>query len=231
MYVTSPRNYRILCFVACFLLTNCLLSAQTPHLLGWHSKTPFRESFASCFQKSVEAMEKSTLEDVKLHDGWVVSGSNRYLRVAISCIQVQEGVLINVQVAGSATQERAAIRMRDQLKAYITSRDFPDGSRFADYIREKGVLGPRLQTEKSIYRPLEKIRVEFSSLPAGYPQAWITLVPADAAPGAFRQWRYTENKENGSVEFMGLTRGDYEARFHYSNSDKEIRARCSFQVE
>ncbi|NET40282.1 MAG: hypothetical protein F6K19_51525 [Cyanothece sp. SIO1E1] len=121
--------------------------------------------------------------------------------------------------------------MRDRLKAHIQSARFPDGSRFEDYLRGKDVLQAQLRSEKETYRPLEKIVIEFSNLPTDRPQAWITIVPHDAKPGAFRQWRYTEKQASGSVEFMGLNRGHYEARFHYSNSDKEIRASHPFLVK
>jgi hypothetical protein len=231
MLFTRNKSSLLVILLAFSQLLFGVTFAQTPHLLGWHSKQPFRESFASCFQKSVEAMESSTLRNVSTHDGWIVSGSNKYLRAAISCIEVQEGVMVNVQVAGAATHEKDAERLRDKLKAYLQSDTFPDGSRFRDYIEEQGVNGPRVRTQKDVYRAVEKIIVEFSNLPTNLPQPWITIVPKDARPGAFRQWKYTDKKVNGSVEFFGLTPGDYEVRFHHSNSDKEIRASYAFKVE
>lgn len=176
-------------------------------------------------------MELSTLENVQVHDGWVISGNTRFLRVAISCIQVQEGVMINIQVAATAAHEKTAERMRDQLKSHIQTREFPDGARFENYLSNKTTISPQLSTSKNSYRPLEKIVIRFSNLPTDHPQAWITIVPYDARPGSFRQWHYTKDQRNGSMEFMGLTRGRYEARFHHSNNDKEIRARCVVEVD
>jgi len=109
---TSPiRNLVHLILTLILLSAAQSLRGQTPHLVGWHSKQPFKENFARCFQKAYEAMERAQLQDVQVHGGWVVSGKTSSLRVAISCIQIQEGVMINIQVAAIASEERAAERM------------------------------------------------------------------------------------------------------------------------
>ena len=204
---------------------------QTPHLVGWHTKNPFQANFASCFQKSVEAMNAASMKNIQTHDGWLVSGSSTYLRAAISCIQVSNGVMINIQVAGEANHEPEAIRMRDMLRDYIMTEKFPNVSSIPENQNRNDINQPRVSTRKQVYRPAERITVDFENLPAERSDEWITVVRYDAEAGSFRQWKYTGKKERGSLEFVGLARGRYEARYHYANGDKEVRARYSFKVE
>lgn len=215
----------------CALSIGQTVHAQTPELVGWHTKKPFQVSFDNAFQKAKEAIGASTLDNKQTHDGWLVTGNSDHLRAAISCVQVAEGVMINVQVAAANNHETDALIMRDFLKNFLLSSGLENPSSGFGAISLAVVRGPTVRTKKVSYRPVEPITVEFSNLPAERTDEWITVVPYDYAAGKFRQWKYTGKKENGSLEFGGLTRGRYEVRYHYSNGDDEIRARHTFMVE
>ncbi|MCZ6674301.1 MAG: hypothetical protein O7C75_15340 [Verrucomicrobia bacterium] len=231
MKTFNIRSVKFLSLSLLFLVLAQAAVSQTPHLVGWHTKKPFQSSFASCFQKSYDAVEASSLENIQTYDGWMVSGSSVYLRAAISCIQVSNGTMINIQVAAEENHEMEALAMRDYLKAYLMTDNFPDVSSIANNQALGGNVGPMVRVRKLVYKPAELITVDFANLPAERRDEWITIVPYDYEAGEFRQWKYTGKKESGSLEFMGLTRGRYEARFHYANGDKEVRARYQFTVK
>ena len=217
--------------IVCVLLFVCDAYSQTPELVGWHTKKPFKTSFDSAFAKSVEAVEASTLENLQTHDGWLVTGSNHYLRAAISCVQVAEGVMINIQIAGAQDHETDALIMRDFLKNYILGTN-PQAAPVRYGTSAAPVSqGPVVRTEKTSYRPAEPITVEFFNLPADRTDEWITIVPYDYEAGKYRKWRYTGKRTDGTLSFGGLTKGRYEVRYHYSNGDDQVRARHAFKVE
>jgi hypothetical protein len=93
--------------------------------------------------------------------------------------------------------------------------------------------GPAAIRARELYKPAEKVVVEYSGLP-GNESDWVSVVPAGAddnnyAPG---QWEFTEGKKSGSFTVGPLPAGRYEARvyFNWSTANYEVRARYNFEV-
>lgn len=87
-----------------------------------------------------------------------------------------------------------------------------------------------VRTEKQVYTVNEQIAVTFQGLPADTDDEWITVVPYDAAAGAYKQWFYTNQKKSGTLDFHGLPAGEYEVRYYRSFDDKQTRAAYRFTV-
>jgi LCCL domain-containing protein/PAN domain-containing protein len=91
--------------------------------------------------------------------------------------------------------------------------------------------GAILQTNKNVYAPNEGIVVEYSGLP-GNQQDWITITQASAPENTYGQWFFTGGKQNGSLNFNGLSPGNYEARvyFNWPQGGYNVQARRTFTV-
>lgn len=81
---------------------------------------------------------------------------------------------------------------------------------------------------KSIYAPGERIAVNFSGFP-GNAKDWISIAHPGSAEDKYIVWKYTDGRQNGTMEFDGLAYGDYEIRAYYNN-ESTVRARVFFKV-
>ncbi|MFN8346541.1 MAG: hypothetical protein U0X91_16170 [Spirosomataceae bacterium] len=78
------------------------------------------------------------------------------------------------------------------------------------------------------YRKNEKITVQFSGFP-GNAKDWISLAQPGSADDKYIVWQYTEGRQSGTMEFAGLSEGEYEVR-SYFNNESTIRSRYAFTV-
>jgi len=87
-----------------------------------------------------------------------------------------------------------------------------------------------LAVDKNNYINNEKITVTFSNMEAQH-QDWIAIYPVESNTDWKNviKWKWTDDKENGILEFDGLPKGSYEIRAFYNNSYK-IEATKEFTV-
>jgi hypothetical protein len=81
---------------------------------------------------------------------------------------------------------------------------------------------------KSVYSPNERIVVNFSGFP-GNAKDWISIAQPGSADDKYIVWKYTDGRQNGTMEFDGLAYGSYEIRAYYNN-ENTVRARVSFKI-
>lgn len=98
--------------------------------------------------------------------------------------------------------------------------------------------GPSLQLDKEIYRPAEKIRVNFSA-PSNYARdAWIGIIPAAVPHGSETRndqhdlaYQYLRNRTTGQLTFTAPSApGTYDIRMHDTDSNGTEVASMMFQV-
>jgi len=88
-------------------------------------------------------------------------------------------------------------------------------------------INVRVQTEQPVYKPGEKIIVDFSGLP-GNSLDWISIAKAGSPDGDYLVWNFfTEGKQSGTMTFNGLPEGSYESRGLFNN-ENVVRARYPF---
>jgi hypothetical protein len=87
-----------------------------------------------------------------------------------------------------------------------------------------------IKTNKSTYRPNERIRVTVSKM-KGYSKDWVGIYASGAsnAWGNVKRWAWTGGVKNGNIYLKGLSSGSYEARAFYNNSFHTV-ARARFRV-
>ena len=87
-----------------------------------------------------------------------------------------------------------------------------------------------LTTNKATYSDDETIVVNFEHM-HGQNQDWIAIYPKDSANtwGNQLAWKWTNDTENGQVNFNALAAGEYEVKAFYNNSFK-LEANSSFTV-
>ena len=83
-------------------------------------------------------------------------------------------------------------------------------------------------TEKSSYKPWEKIVVVFSGFP-GNGRDWIGLAKPGTADDQYVGWSYTNAQQSGRLDFNGLAEGSYEVRTYFNN-ESIVRSRYPFTV-
>lgn len=139
---TTPGSWLLWPLFFCWSI---ILTAQTPWLLGWHSLKPMPMSQQVCFDKAVDALKAAGLENVETQEGWNTSATNSIIRAGISCVKVQEGILIDIAVAGDYPNGGETRKMRDFLMNYMMGNeitptpnpgdvgDMPSGSYQTDF--------------------------------------------------------------------------------------------------
>jgi hypothetical protein len=93
--------------------------AQTPVLPGWHSLGPLNMDRPTCFDRAVQALQASSLSNIRTQEGWYASATNSALHGAISCVQSGNTTFVDVVVAGASGQGNAATQMVNQLRDYM----------------------------------------------------------------------------------------------------------------
>ena len=83
--------------------------------------SPMSMDQQTCFQRAQAALLQAGLTDLKVQDGWTTSAVNNTLRAGISCVNCENGVLVDIAVAGANGSARTAARMRDQLRDAMQS--------------------------------------------------------------------------------------------------------------
>lgn len=91
------------------------------------------------------------------------------------------------------------------LPAPVVSQDTSTGAAF-------------VYTDKDAYASGETVVVFWDGTP-GNATDWVNVVPAGSPPNDWGQFAYTNGQVSGSVEFHGLTPGQYEARVFYNYPD------------
>jgi hypothetical protein len=81
---------------------------------------------------------------------------------------------------------------------------------------------------KEQYAVNEAIVVQYGDLP-GAPKDWIGLFATGSPNEEYLHFFYTDGKVEGSVEFLGLSAGSYEARLFFDES-YQLEDKVSFQV-
>lgn len=91
---------------------------------------------------------------------------------------------------------------------------------------------PFVYTDKDVYAAGETVVVFWDGTP-GNATDWVNVVPAGAPPEEWGQFAYTNGQVYGSMEFHGLTAGQYEARVFYNYPDGGFvpQATYSFTVQ
>jgi len=84
------------------------------------------------------------------------------------------------------------------------------------------------KTEKTNYKPGEKIKVTFSGFP-GNAKDWIGLAVPGSSDEKYVIWAYTNGQQTGQIEFQALAEGNYEVR-SYFNNEGTVRSRYLFTV-
>ncbi|MBK9272324.1 MAG: hypothetical protein IPM48_12085 [Saprospiraceae bacterium] len=84
------------------------------------------------------------------------------------------------------------------------------------------------KTEKTSYKPNEKIKITFSGFP-GNARDWIGIAVPGSSDEKYVIWAYTNGQQSGIIEFQGLADGNYEVR-SYFNNEGIVRSRYSFSV-
>ncbi|GAA4401531.1 hypothetical protein GCM10023187_15790 [Nibrella viscosa] len=85
-----------------------------------------------------------------------------------------------------------------------------------------------VKTAQPVYKPNEKIIVQYSGMP-GNSRDWISIAQPGSADDKYLSWYYTDSKQSGTTEFTGLPEGSYEVRAYYNN-EGVVRSRYSFTV-
>ncbi|MBD2703946.1 hypothetical protein IC229_25095 [Spirosoma sp. BT702] len=81
---------------------------------------------------------------------------------------------------------------------------------------------------KSIYPPGEQIFVNYSGFP-GNNRDWISIAQPGSADDKYIVWAYTNGNRSGTMNFNGLSYGNYEIRGYYNN-EGTVRVRVPFRV-
>ena len=74
-----------------------------------------------------------------------------------------------------------------------------------------------INTSKKAYNINEAIVVNYDGLP-GNSQDWIGLFKAGDSHQEYGQWFYTKGAKSGTMNFNGLSAGQYEARLFFKDS-------------
>ena len=92
------------------------------------------------------------------------------------------------------------------------------------------IYAANINTNKDIYTTTESIDVEFSNMEAQN-EDWIAIYPAESTTDWENviQWKWTEDIEEGNLNFETLPKGEYEVRAFYNNS-YQIEASKQFRV-
>ena len=116
---SNKSNLRRQLLFPLILCWSVILTSQTPWLMGWHSLNPMPMSQQICFDKAVDALKAAGLENIATQEGWTASATSNIIRAGISCVKVQEGILIDISVAGDYPNGGETREMRDFLMNYM----------------------------------------------------------------------------------------------------------------
>ena len=86
----------------------------------------------------------------------------------------------------------------------------------------------KAKTEKTTYKPWEKIRITYSGLP-GNSNDWISFAKVGDPEDKYYRWAYTGGQLSGTLDLDGAEEGDYEVRVYVKN-EGTVRYRYPFKV-
>jgi hypothetical protein len=85
-----------------------------------------------------------------------------------------------------------------------------------------------LKTTQNTYKIDEDIFVKYAGLP-GNARDWIGIYKAGTSNGQYLDWVYAQGKKSGRKKFIGLAKGQYEARVFFNDTYK-LQASFPFSV-
>lgn len=82
--------------------------------------------------------------------------------------------------------------------------------------------------EDTVIKPHTKIKITYNGFP-GNPTDWISLARKGQAPETYIQYFFLNSQKTGSLEFDGVTSGNYELR-GYFNNETTVRTQTAIRI-